>query len=162
MNIYTEGFDALLDFLSNSSSVANNITLTEDHIQFVKDDITVIIGFNSLRLLVVDNKKFASIAMVPAEVTAGTLVIPCETKLALYNTDFRKEVSGLYISGAETFQMSTLYDFDFGILKEIMPKYLEVLEVLRTAPKTEKKVHTPTLEDSIESVRKYAKMYEEE
>lgn len=162
MNIYTEGFDAVLEFLRAASSSTTNITLTDDHLQYVKDDITVVIGFNSLRLLVVDNKKYASITMVPTEVHAGTLVIPCETKLALYNTEYRHEVSGLYISGAETFQMSTLYDFDFGILKDIIPKYLEVLEELVTSSKTEKKVHTPTLLSAIESVRKYTKMYEEE
>lgn len=160
--IHIEGFDALIEYLTNKSVVAHNITLTDDHIQYVKDDITIVVGFNSLRLLYVDNKKFASITMVPTEVQAGALMIPRETKLALYNTDFRKDVSTLYISGAETFQLSTLYDFDFGILKDIVPKYLEVLEVFQTAPKVDKKVHVPTLEAAIVSVREAAKQYNEE
>lgn len=159
---HIEGFDAVLNFFQSQSTVAHNVTMTDDHIQYVKDDITIVIGFNSLRLLYVDNGKYASITMVPTDVQAGSLVIPRETKLALYNTDFRKDVSSLYISGAETFQLSTLYDFDFGILKDIMPKYLEILEVLQTAPKAQKKVHVPTLEAAIESVREAAKLYEEE
>lgn len=159
---HIEGFNEIIDFLTSHSTLAHNVTITDDHVQYVKDSVTVVIGLNSLRLLFVDNDKFASITMVPTDVQAGSLVIPREMKLALYNTDFRKDVSSLYISGAETFQLSTVYDFDFGILKDIVPKYLEVLEVLKIAPKTDKKVHVPTLEAAIESVREAAKQYEEE
>lgn len=160
MNIYTHGYDSMLNFLLGGSS--SNLTLTDDHIQYVNGDITIVIGFNSLRCLFIDNKKFASITMIPAEVNAGSLTLQCETKFALYNSEFRHDFPGLYIDGGSTFQMSTLYDFDFGIIKDIMPKYLRVLEALVISSKTEKKVHQPTLQNAIESVRKYAKMYAEE
>lgn len=158
MSIYTQGFDEIEKLLDCTGSY-ENINMTDDHIQYSKDEISIVIGLNSLRMLLVDNNLFASITMVPVEVSAGSLVIPCETKLALYNTDFRKDVSGLYISSSETFQISTLYNFDFGILNSVVPKYLKVLERMSTSPKTAKKVHAPTLEAAIESVRTYAEMY---
>lgn len=159
--LYTSGYDAILEYV-NGGRTAKTITRTNDHIQYSHDDITIVIGFNSLRMIIVDNDKAASITMVPAAISVGSLSLDCETTFALYNTEYRHTFGGLYIDGGETFQNSTVYDFDFGIVKSIVPKYLQVLEAMSLSPEMKPNVHATTLANAIENVRKYNKMYEQE
>jgi hypothetical protein len=100
--------------------------------------------------------------MIPVSVQTGKLELSCETILALYSTDFRKTFSGLYMDSGEAFQINTLYDFDFSILKDIAPKYLEVLKTIQDCDSMKSKVHAETLSAAIESVEKYNTMYAEE
>lgn len=155
------GFDELISSVHKTNGASNTVSTTQDQIQYNNGDLTIVLGFGSLRVIVVDNDKSASITFTPVEIEVGTFKLDRGLQLSLYSTTYRDHRESMFIGGGELFQLSTLYDFDFGIVKEIVPKYLELLESLRDSSQ-ESKIHMETYELAVTAIRDLATKYAEE
>jgi hypothetical protein len=67
----------------------------------------------------------------------------------------------MFMGTGELFQYGTLHDFDFGIVSDIVPKYLELLESLKDSGEFSK-VHEGTYDLAVLSIRELAAKYAEE
>lgn len=153
------GFDSLLNSINGGTQ--STISTTQDQIQHNLGDLTIILGYGSLRLMVVDNDKSASIAFTPVDIEVGTFKLNKSLQLALYSTEYRETRESMFMGGGELFQLSTLYDFDFGIVKDIVPKYLELLKALKDSGEW-KKIHIETYEAALATITDLVVRYEEE
>jgi|AGFT01.1.fsa_nt_gi hypothetical protein len=156
MNKLEDAFARLSKSFSTKDRLNNKVSVSGDITTLNTDDLTVIIGAGTLRLVYSDNAKNASIAINPAIVSVGSYERGLDLTLTVLESGFKTSYNRLYVDGGELFQYSTVHDFDFGIIPELMTKYLELLKEMKTSPRL---VSKEFIDQAIENVSEAVEAY---
>jgi len=128
--------------------------------QITIENETVIIGHDTLRLVYTNTDKTASVAFSPAKISVGSYVREVELNLSVMNDGYKNTYNRLHVDGGELFQLSTVYDFDFTILQDILAKYLELLKVMKTSDKLNN--DHPQIDEAIKNISEAVALYNKE
>lgn len=125
-----------------------------------RGNYSVILGRDTLRLVVTDSDKNAIIAFNPTKVSVGSFERGIELNISIHESKLNESYSRLYIDCGELFQLSTLHDFDFVIVKEIYTKYLELLKVMKES--TRVNGEKLLIDDAIQNISDTVDLYNKE
>ncbi|WNV47186.1 hypothetical protein ENKO_077 [Klebsiella phage fENko-Kae01] len=149
-------FQKLTDYFSNKDYTSNGVMRSADIFTVSSKYKTVTFGINTLRFVFGDDEKNATISINPLQVEIGSYVRDVELVLQVLSSGFTSKYNRLHVDGGELFQFSTVHDFDFGILPELMTKYLELLKVLKDSPRS---IAKDNVDQAIENVTKAVEAY---
>lgn len=138
-------FDKFIDTIKNGNmnAIQNGVVITATDLQCCVENNILWFGSVSASLTMCFTNKDVIFTINPTDVQIGSTVRPSAIKISVLNEDFSR-LYKLDIDDGELFQLSTIYDFDFLVLKKIMTKYLELLKVL-----PERKLNLSALDDDM-------------
>lgn len=149
-------FKKLTDYFSNKDYTANGVMRSADIFTVSSKYKTVTFGINTLRFVFGDDEKNATISINPLNIEIGSYIRDVELVLQVLSSGFTNKYNRLYVDGGELFQYSTVHDFDFGIIPDLMTKYLELLKVLKDSPRN---IAKDNLDQAIKNVSQAVEAY---
>lgn len=146
---FNTALNTLSEFIKNEKT-DYTLTRTTEHIRVCANNSVVILALGSMRLVLADSEHNAYIVIQPVQIQEHG--IDKLVYITQFDDDFERTYDTLDINYGELFQYSTLYNYDFGIIEKLMPKYLEVLRNLLDSHLTDS-VDNTILVESIENIK---------
>lgn len=159
MNNLDTIFKKMTEHFTNTNTITGVNTAGTIH-QLTVEHESIIIGQDTLRCSYSNNRKNAMISFTPCAVSVGSYQRDVELILQLPSSALKNEYSRLHIDGGELFQLSTVHDFDFVILQDILAKYLELLKVIKKSPR--RKTELQNVDEAIKNVSEAVELYKKE
>lgn len=120
-----------------TNNMDHSLSITSDHIQCSTNDYTVLFGFHSLRLSVVNNHDDTAIVITPCDVlnNDGEVLHKKQTVFHIFRGDEPQalEYDTLNVDSGELFQLGLVHDCTFMDNRVILPLLLNILVNLTTS-----------------------------